>query len=83
METVLPTITCPVLLLQADPAAGALMTDAEVAQALRLLAHPTHVQLAGVGHPLHATHATVVLDALRSFLEPLRTPEKLSEQTGM
>jgi pimeloyl-ACP methyl ester carboxylesterase len=53
MEEVLPVIRCPVLLLQADPATGGLMTDAEVAQALSLLPHPAHVKLTGISHVLH------------------------------
>ena len=44
MEKVLPAIRCPVLLLQADPDAGGMMTDAEVERALPLLAHPRHVR---------------------------------------
>ncbi|MCI0396868.1 MAG: alpha/beta hydrolase, partial [Chloroflexi bacterium] len=53
MEEVLPAIPCPVLLLQADPAAGGLMTDTEVERALGLLARPVHVRLEGVSHVLH------------------------------
>ncbi|MCX5975423.1 MAG: alpha/beta hydrolase [Coprothermobacterota bacterium] len=37
IDRVLPAIRCPVLLLQADPATGGRMTDAEVAQALLML----------------------------------------------
>jgi pimeloyl-ACP methyl ester carboxylesterase len=67
VERVLPAVRCPVLLLQADPASGGLMTDAEVARALPLLAQPTHVRLEGVNHPLHHTHPEPVLRALTDF----------------
>ena len=67
METILPAIQCPVLLLQADPAAGGLMTDAEVEQALPLLARPTHVRLEGVSHVLHNERKEPIVKALKAF----------------
>ena len=67
MQIVLPAIQCPVLLLQADPTAGGLMTDAEVAQALPLLAHPRHVRLEGIGHVLHNEQKEPVVAALKAF----------------
>jgi pimeloyl-ACP methyl ester carboxylesterase len=69
MDRVLPAIECPVLLLQADPAAGGLMTDAEVAQALPLLARPSHVRLEGVGHVLHNERKEPIVAALRAFFQ--------------
>src|SRR5262249_27012067 len=53
-ELLLPRITCPVLLLQADPTIDNVLSDDQVAQALRLLPNAAHVQLTGIGHPLHA-----------------------------
>jgi pimeloyl-ACP methyl ester carboxylesterase len=51
LHALLPAITCPVLLLQADPAlAGSALTSAEVDQALALLPDATHVQLRGQHH---------------------------------
>lgn len=69
METLLPAIGCPVLLLQADPAHGGLMTDAEMARALTLLARPTHARLAGVSHILQGEREDLVLEAMLPFLE--------------
>ncbi len=69
MRLVLPAITCPVLLLQADPAAGGLMTDAEVEQALPLLAKPSHRRLEGVSHVLHNERKAPVVAALRAFFQ--------------
>ena len=66
---ILPQIQCPVLLLQADPAAGGLMTNAEVEQALHLLARPSHVQLEGVSHALHHIHPAPVAAAIKAFLQ--------------
>jgi len=68
-ETVLPAIQCPVLLLQADPLTGGLMTDVEVAQGLPLLARPTHVLLVGVSHVLHNERPELVVAALKAFFQ--------------
>lgn len=63
--TLLPAIRCPALLLQADPAAGGLLSDDEVARALALLPRGSHVRLAGIGHPLRAD---LVRQAIDTFL---------------
>ena len=56
-ESVLPQVRCPVLLLQADPAEGGLMTDSDVALGRRLLPDVAHVKFMGVGHGLHVEAA--------------------------
>jgi pimeloyl-ACP methyl ester carboxylesterase len=76
MPAILPAIPCPVLLLQADPAAGGLHTDAEVAEALTLLPHGQHRRLAGIGHPLHSTHPDAVCEAIETFLDALPSPKR-------
>jgi len=68
LESLLPAIPCPVLLLQAEPDQSLMGSKPEVARALTLLAHPMHIQLAGVGHPLHSTHPAEVLPAILPFL---------------
>jgi pimeloyl-ACP methyl ester carboxylesterase len=68
MNLLLPAIQCPVLLLQADPSAGAAMTNAEVEEALPLFAKASHVRLEGVSHVFHNDHKEPVLEALKSFL---------------
>ena len=67
MTSVLPAIQCPVLLLQADPAAGGLMTDQDVELALPLLARPRHVRLPGISHVLHNERKEPVIQALIDF----------------
>jgi pimeloyl-ACP methyl ester carboxylesterase len=69
MDSVLPAIQCPVLLLQADPAAGGLMTDSEVECALSLLAQPTHVQLTGISHMFHNDRKEPIVQALQAFFQ--------------
>jgi pimeloyl-ACP methyl ester carboxylesterase len=71
MEQVLPAIRCPVLLLQADPGAGGVMTDDEVARATALLAQPHHVRLAHIGHGLFRPEKEPTLRAMVEFLESL------------
>jgi len=71
MAVVFPSIRCPVLLLQADPEAGGILTDAEVEQGLPLLSQPTHVMLEGVSHVLHNEQKEPVLRAIMDFLASL------------
>ncbi len=72
-EVLLPAITCPVLLLQADPAQGGVLRADEVALGLRLLPNATHIRLDGHGHPLHGPPGgtRAVLDAIAPFLASL------------
>ena len=53
---------------QADSAVGGLMTDAEVALALPMLAHAAHVRLNGISHVLHEEQKRPVLQAITEFL---------------
>jgi pimeloyl-ACP methyl ester carboxylesterase len=69
MEAVLPAIKCPVLLLQADPALGGLMTEHEVEQAKSLLAQAKHKRLIGVSHVFHNQCKEPVVEALTSFFQ--------------
>ena len=71
MEKVLPAIRCPVLLLQADPAEGGLMTDVEVARALPLLTQAQHVCFKGTEHILFFPDKAPVLQAIVAFFESL------------
>jgi pimeloyl-ACP methyl ester carboxylesterase len=69
MNSVLPGIQCPVLLLQADPTAGGLMTDREVELALPLLDRPHHIRLQGISHMLHIEHKEPIAHALTAFFQ--------------
>jgi pimeloyl-ACP methyl ester carboxylesterase len=75
MDALLPRITCPVLLLQADPDAGGLLAYADVGRAIRLLESPAHVRLKGVGHGLHLQDPARVLVAVWPFLEGIHRYE--------
>lgn len=73
METLLPAIVCPVLLLQADPDSGGALTDAEVARGMQLLPRARHVRLHGISHLLfNEPHGKApVLQAVSEFLNAL------------
>ncbi len=68
-ESLWSRVTCPVLLLQGDPAAGGAFTDADVALAQRVLATQRHICFAGVGHQIHRTRPDEVLFAVRDFAQ--------------
>ncbi|WP_067538183.1 alpha/beta fold hydrolase [Nocardia crassostreae] len=67
-DEMLSRLRCPVLLVQGDQAAGALMTPAHVRRALSRLAHGSHVFVPGAGHAVHSDAPGPVADALREFL---------------
>jgi pimeloyl-ACP methyl ester carboxylesterase len=69
MNSVLPNIQCPVLLLQADPTAGGLMTDREVDLALPLLDRGQHIRVQGISHILHLEHKEPIVQALAAFFQ--------------
>jgi pimeloyl-ACP methyl ester carboxylesterase len=71
METVLPAIHCPVLLVQADPSAGAALTDEEVQRALPLLADATHKRFSGMDHMLLYDPKGPPMQAVNTFLGQL------------
>jgi pimeloyl-ACP methyl ester carboxylesterase len=67
-EQILPRITCPVLLLQANPDLDGLLSDRDLALAKRLLPRATHVRFPVLGHALFLQQAKPVLDAVMPFL---------------
>jgi pimeloyl-ACP methyl ester carboxylesterase len=78
MNTLLPQVRCPVLLLQGDPNAGGVMTDIEIARAVQLLPYPTVVRLDGVSHVFHNEAPQKVLDAVEPFLGHQTTNYRVS-----
>ena len=61
-------ITCPVLLLTADPALGALVTP-ESAAALQALAPQTRIaHIAGAGHSIHREQFARYIEVVRAFV---------------
>jgi len=70
-DVMLHRISCPTLLLQADPGLGAMMTDKDVNRALSLLGRATHMRFDGLGHQLHMEQSEPVVRAVTNFLESL------------
>jgi pimeloyl-ACP methyl ester carboxylesterase len=69
-ETLLPNITCPVLLVQADPFHGSALSDEDVELGSKLLARVTLLRLDGIGHPLHGPPGGTerIVEAVTPFL---------------
>jgi len=71
LADVLPRITCPVLLMQADPSVGGALDDQTVEVALPLLADCAHIQLQAVGHGIHAEQPARFSKLVMDFVESL------------
>jgi pimeloyl-ACP methyl ester carboxylesterase len=72
-EAMLRRVSCPTLLLQADPSQGGIMTDHDVEYAMSLVAEAYHVQIKGAGHDLGMATCELgpLMRALLNFLESL------------
>ncbi|HEU5228823.1 MAG TPA: alpha/beta hydrolase [Ktedonobacteraceae bacterium] len=70
-QRLFPLIACPTLIIQGSPAHGALLTNEEIEQALRLLPSATVARMKTVGHPLHTQEKEEVLLAMTTFLKML------------
>jgi pimeloyl-ACP methyl ester carboxylesterase len=65
------SITCPLLLLQADEAAGGMLMDGDAARAATLAADCTLVKLRGCGHNMHVGRTQDLANLVHAFLEGL------------
>jgi pimeloyl-ACP methyl ester carboxylesterase len=70
-DEILRRIQCPVLLLQADEAAGGMLPDDDALEVAGLVRDCTHVRLPGIGHLAHWTHTETVVRLVLGFLESL------------
>jgi pimeloyl-ACP methyl ester carboxylesterase len=70
-EYLFPQITCPVLIIQANPALGGAISDEEVERALTLLPDATVARLETVGHELFWPEKAPALRAIEHFLDSL------------
>lgn len=70
-DVLLSNINCPVLLLQGEPALGAMLYDEDVVRGLRLLKHGLHIRMVGVGHMLHDEKTQAFCYSVMDFLESL------------
>ncbi|MGC8781840.1 MAG: alpha/beta fold hydrolase [Anaerolineae bacterium] len=63
-----PRITCPALLITADPAEGAIVTPEVAAEAARLMPRGRVVHIAGAGHNIRRDQFAAYMTAVREFL---------------
>jgi pimeloyl-ACP methyl ester carboxylesterase len=73
-DALLRRIACPTLLLQADPAAGGMLTDEDAAQVEALISDCTRVRLTACGHLMHGTRTQDLLNVVHNFLESFEHP---------
>ena len=72
IDGVIRGIQCPTLVLQADGAAGGMLTDADVARLDAAVADCSTIRFPGVGHLIHWAATGSLLSATTAFLESLR-----------
>jgi pimeloyl-ACP methyl ester carboxylesterase len=74
MDTILRKISCPILLIQANPSKGALMSSSDVELALSLNPNVYHVSIEETDHilGLDTWEVAPLLRAVMNFLESLR-----------
>jgi pimeloyl-ACP methyl ester carboxylesterase len=65
-------VRCPALLLQADPAAGGALTDADAGIAVNAISSCKHVRFPGFGHNMHRDRPLEVLQALSEFFSSVK-----------
>lgn len=70
-EEIFAGIQCPVLLLQADPAAGGMLYDADVQMLKERTKDVVHIRMPGVGHAMHWQRTQEVVNLIFGFLESL------------
>lgn len=71
----LPRLACPILVLQADTAAGGLFTDADIELLRQFVTVPTQIiRLPGVGHGLQLQAPQAVASALDIPLRTMLSP---------
>lgn len=70
-DDVLRGVTCPALLIQADPSAAGMLIDADAARAIELMPRGLLVLVPNVGHQIHSAQPDAVLRLTSGFLESL------------
>ncbi len=68
IDAMFENIRCPILLIQADFAAGGMLIDEDVLHLKSLCRELTHIKLDGVGHLVHWTHTQQLANLMLAFL---------------
>jgi N-formylmaleamate deformylase len=67
----LERITCPALLITADPEQGAILTDRDVAELQSLVPHLHREHIAGAGHNIRREQFSRYMDVVEAFLNEI------------
>lgn len=70
-DSVLKAVRCPALLVQADPAAGAMLTDGDAAQASGLMGDCISVRVPGAPHLIHWADPGAMVRLVQGFISSL------------
>jgi pimeloyl-ACP methyl ester carboxylesterase len=70
-EQVLRGLKCPVLLLQADPQVGGMLTDEDMARISQWVPELLHIRMPGVGHAMHWQRTQEIVNHTIAFVESL------------
>ena len=73
-------VRCPTLLLQADTAAGGMLTDADARRVQSEIRDIYRVSFPGAGHLLHSVKTPSVLRVVTPFLESLRVEDEMTDK---
>ncbi|WP_234824103.1 alpha/beta fold hydrolase [Bremerella cremea] len=71
LDGMLSRITCPVLLLQADPSSGGMLAAEDAQHLHERLSSCTKVNFAGTGHLIHSSKPQEITTTVHNFLESL------------
>ncbi len=70
--TLLGQITCPVLLITADPDRGAILTDEDVVELQKSVPHLKRAHIPSAGHNIRREQFSQYMEILRAFLSQIR-----------
>ncbi len=70
--SVLNGISAPTLLMQADPAAGGMLTDQDATRFSREVSDCTVIKFPGTGHLIHWTQREATLQHVTGFIEAIQ-----------
>jgi N-formylmaleamate deformylase len=69
--TLLGQITCPVLLITADPERGAIVSDEDVAELQKSVPHLKRAHIPGAGHNIRREQFSRYMESLQAFLSQI------------
>ncbi|MEW4564843.1 alpha/beta hydrolase [Bremerella sp. JC770] len=80
LDDILSRISCPVLLLQADPGSGGMLVEEDAQRLQDKLTSCTTVRFPGTGHLIHGSKPQEVISTVHNFLESLEDQRTANSQ---